>query len=268
MKKITSLLLILCIVFTVFSFASCGEGSKPPVSTKTPYEIVDEAITNTENADRISASALMDISIGVSGLTLEMPVSMEVSMDETNPEAPIYRVDASTSLMGQSIDVQMYSEDGWIYMTMYGYSYKMSMLDAGDELDYTDSLDDIAQKLPKEIFEGKSMTDNGDGTESITLELPSEMFADIFDDAIASVGQTAGSDEPLEGIKIDGATVTVTVRDGYLTNYDIAFSMEMVIEGMTASAAVDMKTEYKAYGDDVVIEPLEGYKDFPLLDEH
>ncbi len=267
MKKLASILLILSLVFAMFSFASCGEGAKPPVSSKTAYEIVDEAITNTENADRISASAIMDISIGVSGLTLQMPVNMDMSIDQTDPESPHFRADVSMSIMGQSIDMQMYAEDGWLYITMYGQSYKMSLLDAGDEFDYTDTLDDMVQKLPKEIFEGKTMTKNSDGTQSITLELPSEMFADIFDDAIASVGETAGSAESLDGIKIDNTSVTVTVRDGYLTNYDITFSMEMVVEGMNATAAVDIKTEYKAYGDDVVIEPLEGYESFPELDE-
>ncbi len=261
MKKITSILLILSLVFAVFSFVSCGE--KP----KTAYEIVNEAITNSQQLKKYSCSVDGDITVGAAGITMAMPMSMDIVLDQSDPDNIVCSAGVSTSIFGQTIDMQMYLESDWVYMTMLGESYKVNAKSAEEDLDFSDSVDEILQVLPEELFEGKVMTDNGDGSQSITIELPSEMFAEIFDEAIASAGETAGTTEALENILVSDTKVSITIADGYIKNYDMIYSMETMIEGIAATISVDMSLEYNNIGDGVTITPPAGYQSFPELTE-
>ena len=66
-------------------------------------------------------------------------------------------------------------------------------------------------------------------------------------------------------MQINDAVAKLTVAIGYVTSYDLSFTMEITMEGITSSAEATAAITYENPGQAVTITPPEGYQSFEVV---
>ena len=259
MRKTVSLLLVLLLVASALLFASCRK--QQPLM---PAEKLQRAIDATQACDALDMTTDMTIGVSVTGISMEIPMHMDVKVKGAQSDSPVASVDMSMEMLGMTMDIPMYIEGEWVYTTMLGESYKAKA--TSDDTDYTQMAQSFVNDLPAELLEGKEMTVNADGSESVTVDVPPESFAQLFTGALQLAGDTAGTSDDAGSATVKEATVTYTLKDGLIRKCDMAFSMTVVEDGVQLEMSVQASCTYNAFGDDVVITPPEGYLDYPEID--
>ena len=114
-----------------------------------------------------------------------------------------------------------------------------------------------------QLSEGAVIEKNDDGSKSVTLVITAEQYAELFGEAMDSLSGSLGG-----AVSVKDVTMEITVKGGYVVEYDIEFDMDMNVEGMTVSASMDMDIDYINPGKAVKVTPPAGYENFPAIDEH
>ena len=255
LKKIFSFVLVMCLVLMCGSLTACNEDI---------YSIINDAVEKTDDLDSMDAEMKIQMDIATEGMTLSMPVTVDMKAKGLNSDSPILSSDLSMTMLGQTMEMQMYQEGDWAYLVIDEMKYKTSIAEAESEYDYSDDIDAMLQEIPENLLKDVKAVKNDDGSQTVTINISDKQFAEIYDDFIEDVNSSSGTD--VADIKISDAVVSITVADGYISVYDIKFKMEMEIEGMKATADVKASVTYKNPGKDVTVTAPEGYKDFEELD--
>ena len=261
MKRVISLLLALTVLCTGLVLTGCGNGDAPEeTKAKTAFEIINEALQKTQDLESTDAKIEMEMTMGAEGFTMTIPMTIEIKGKDMKSEKPVLSTVISMSMLGQNIAFEFYQEDEWAYMVMDDLKYKLSAKDLTDELTYAENADYMMQEIPEELLKDVQPVVAADGSQSFTVNFPEESFGKIFDELIESVGSNMGTD--IEDAKISDAVATITVANGYVTVYDIAFAMEMTTEGVSTTAEVKATCTYNNPGQPVTVTPPEGYQNF------
>ncbi len=258
-KKILSVLLALCLLCTGFLMTSCDKAE----------DIFEEAYKNTEALDSFAAEIEMNISMKMNGQTYTIPMTIDMKIKDAKSDNPTMFADYSMSVMGESMEAEMYLEDGWLYMVSESLPYdgvKMNAATAGDDYDFNDDMDDIVQDIPEEFFKDIKPVKNKDGSKTITIEFSDEDFSEIYGDIIDSVKESADLGD-VDDVYIEDAVVVITIKDDYISVYEMNFSMGMTIGSETVTADVEMTATYSDYGD-VSIKAPEGYQNFVDISDY
>lgn len=257
--RLTSLFLALCMICTVFAAVSC---SGSPDSGKGSYETVNEATENMQNIDYydVDVSMIMTMTIAGAG-TYTIPIEMNMKADNTDKDNPLYEMFLTMDMMGTKTEMNMYQDEEWMYAVSADTAYKTKK-DAA-EGGYASNADNMLKTLPEELFVGKTMTDNGDGSSTVTLDIPSDMFAEIYDDIVDNAAATNGVD--VEGVGLKDTRISITVKDGYIREYKMSFTMVMTVSGMETSTVMDMTAKYNSINEKITVNYPDGYKDFPEM---
>jgi hypothetical protein len=264
-KRLISLFLALTILCTGFLFAGCGNENAPEeTKVKTTFEIINEALEKTANLESMAAEMKMEMTMAAEGMTMLIPMTMKLKAKDMKSESPVISMVVSMTMLGQDIDVELYQEGQWAYMVMGDMKYKTDAKDMEGEYDYAESADDMLQQIPEELLKDAELVKAEDGSQSVTISFPEEKFAEIYDDFIESVNSDTEVDVGV--MKIADPVVKITMSNGYITVYDIAFTMEMTVEGVTSSTEVKATLTYEDPGQEVTITPPEGYQEFEEMD--
>lgn len=250
-KRIVSLVLAVCVLLMCVSLSACR--------TSDAYAVVSAAIEKTQGLDSIAAEMNMEMNMAAEGITMSIPIKVDMKIKGMQSDDPIIGSTISMSMLGESIEMEMYQDSEWTYIVSDGTSYKTSISAEDSEYDYSDDMNDMIQLIPEELLENVTLTTGSDGSQTVTVSVPDEKFAEIYDDFLAGL-DTAG----IEGadINISEAVVTITVANGYVSVYDMSFKMDMEIEGVSAATDVKASVKYSDPGAEVTITPPEGYQDF------
>ena len=251
MKKI---LLTLLALILVASFASCG-------ALKTE-KVINDAIENTSKLTEFEAKMDMVIDMSMTGMTMNVPMNISMKVKDADKENPIVWANMSTSVLGEAVEMESYMDKDYVYLVSDGEGCKMSIDETDDEYDYTDDVNDILQKLPVDLIKDTELIKEN-GTFKITVNIPDGTFKEIFDDLIDSMSE-ASLGEFIGDFDISDCVVTVTVKDDYVTNYDISYKMSMTANGVKIDSSVTAKVEYVNPGQSVTITPPDGYENFEL----
>ena len=261
MKKLLSVLLILCLMLSALALVACNdeqpETPDAPV-VKTTAEKFNEAIRATYAQDSYAATYDMSISMEMMGMTVDVPTTMELKVKNAASDNPVASIDMTMEMFGMGIDVPMYMENGWLYTYAMGETYKMRVT---EEVDYTQSVNDMLQELPENYLNDAQLTVNPDGSETIVLVMPGSEFADIFANTIADAAASAA--DTFDGLDISNTGVEITIKGGVISVYSMRFDMKMEVEGVETTVSTTCDMTFTAFGDDVVVTPPEGYLDFP-----
>ena len=161
-------------------------------------------------------------------------------------------------MMGSKTETpcRYYYDGEWLYMTMLGENYKMLVTDeefkgqAGHPGEYI-------VVLPEELFEGIT----GDA-ENVVLTLDETTLKNLYGEAL---GEEIGED--LSDITIKDGKITLSVKDGYLSTFNVSFTCEIDMgEEDTVTYVFSQETTFTQYGD-VTVTPMEGYEDFEEMDD-
>lgn len=249
-KRMVSLLLVVCLMATVVLFTGCESAES----------LVKGAIAKTSMLDSYEAEIEMQLDMEASGMTMSIPMTIGMKVKDAHGDNPIISANTAISMLGQSIEMDVYSDGEWIYLVSEGEGYKVSA-ENGDEYDYTGDVDDMIQNIPEDLLKDAEIVKNDDGSKSVTVALPDEVFAEVYKEFVDSMNETATGSE-VEDIEISDAVVSITVKDGYISVYDISFEMNMTVVSLETSMDVKATITFKNPGQDVPVTPPDGYKDF------
>ncbi|MGN1081525.1 MAG: DUF6612 family protein [Acutalibacteraceae bacterium] len=268
-KKLLSVVLAALMVVVALSFAGCD--------METAYSLITDAIAKTENLDSVEAKLTMNINMSMTGMTLEVPVTMNVKASGLQGDSPVALTDMTTSMLGQDITMEIYQEGEYFYITSDGETYKMKTDEETADMDALADMDSIMQGLSEDILKDVEIVKNENNTKTISVTLSDETFTEIYKDLIGAVNESVANGSEISNLNITNAKVEITVNaDGYVAEYRIAFDMSMTVgigeEAVDVTAKADTALEYNEPGKDVTVTAPEGYQSFeeftnPLLND-
>lgn len=255
-KRIVALLLALCIVCMCGLLASCSQ-------LTTVVELA-QAVERTNNLEDMDATLEVEMSMEIMGIEMNIPITADMKVKGMNSENPISFSTVSMSLLGTNVTVDVYQEGDWAYLSMDGMQYKMNISEAESEYDYTDDMKNMLQTLPEYLLEGIEFTENEDGSKTISVNISDEEFTELYDELLEDLSATSGVNP--EDLEVSDAVVSITIKDGYVLEYDMEFTMAMTVEGVETDTDVAYKLTYNNPGQAVTITPPEGYQDFEEME--
>lgn len=257
MKKIISLVLALCLMCCVLS--ACGN--------QTAQQLVSAATEKTASLNAIDAVIEMSISMAMNGERMTIPMTYEIQATDIKSDNPKMLIGMTMKLdiagISTDIDMDIYSADGWAYIAANGSGYKVNANAMDDQPGADASTDMITQVLPEELLKDAVTQKNNDGTQTVTVTIDGEAFSKLYKDLIDTLNSSAGTSA--SSVTISDAVVKITIKDGYISVYDIDFTMNMAVDGTTVNADASAAVTYKNPGKDVTITPPAGYQDFPEM---
>ncbi len=245
MKKCLTLLLA---AVTVLSLAACG-------SAKDPKAIYDDASKKTSELTSMDVDSVVNMQMVQGGKTTDIKMNLNMKMAGINTENLKYQAQGTTDIGEQSIDISMYYENGYYYMSSMGQKIKYAM-----------DLDAMMKQI-KQTTEGASMDSSylkeitakkENGNQILTFTVDAEKMDAYVQDIMGQMGTD------LEGVTytIKDASGEATVsEEGYFINSKINMSLEMNSQGETVSMVMDTDSTYNNPGQDVEVTApdLEGY---------
>lgn len=254
MKRFTSLFIVLCMVLMCCALTGCNNPSV--------YETVTDAINKTSSLDSMDAVMEMKIDMTVQGVSVSLPIKYEMQASQAQSESPKMRI---VMTMGTEEYMDMYLEGEWAYITSSGTSFKAKQSDMDSNMDTNSNTDQFLQLLPEDLINDTQFTSNNDGSKTLTVSVDGEQFSDLYNDIIESLSTSVGSIDA--SVEISDAVVSITIKDGYITKYEMTFKMALEVSGTTAEASASASIVYNNPGQDVTVTAPEGYQNFPSLSQ-
>ncbi len=189
------------------------------------------------------------VSYSLYGISASMPITGYRKYIFADPESPITDEVMSISLMGIESLSRTYHEAGWTYISNNGVNYKVEQ-DIVPNLFvgmYNDSTTLIGIAA---LFANKQFTDNGDGTRSISAEIPAE----AMDIAVAMIS---------EDMEISSMTLTYTLKGNDIHSIGLEFSVAMEYSGIAMDMSYNLVHTLVNPNVPFTVTPPEGYKDYP-----
>ncbi|MBO5274582.1 MAG: hypothetical protein J6I45_08225 [Clostridia bacterium] len=208
-RRITTLIAFLLTLLTAASLTSCAP--------KDAKSIFNDAAAKTGSLDFIHAEGDLSAKLGFGGISMELPMEMELRADNTDRENLIYHMHTKLTIpmLTSSVEFDIYSADGYMYTDIMG-----EKLRAPAASSLTENADDIAEAEAaiNEILD-EALTNaeihEEDGKKRFTLDLPAEQIFEEF----AKLNTDSESKTTLEGKRLK---ITVTVDGkGYIEQLDL-----------------------------------------------
>lgn len=290
MKKLLSILLVLCMLVSMFMLASCedtsntnnddddkgkteekdkGDGDKDKgdgdKKEEAFYDIFTAAAKKTDEAKTSEVKMTNVQKTNLMGTTSETTTTGTAQYNMTNKDKPIVNMDAKVSTSGFSMDMKIYYDGEYMYVNAMGMGYKQKV--SVDEVKESSGGSFNISLLPKELFEGVKATKNADGTTTATVTITNEVFKTTYKDVLVDLFADVISGEDLTNVTVKDAKVDLTIADGYVTKYTVNYTAEYAIGNDKVSHEITEQMEFYNFDKDITITPMEGYKDFPEMDE-
>ena len=263
-RRLLSLLLVLTVLCSAALLAGCGNGKTPEGEKgQSAFNVINTALEKTKNLDSVNAQMKMEMNVSAGGISMSVPITMNMKAKGMKSASPVISLDISMSFFGQTVAFEIYQEGNWVYMVMGDMKYKAPAESTGEDLDYTENFDEILKKIPESVLKDVELVKAADGSQTATIPFPAEMFGEIYEDIIESMGTEAGMD--LEDMQISDAVVKITVANGYITVYDLSFKVGMTVEGITTAMDAKATITYQNPGQEVTVTPPEGYQSFEVV---
>ncbi len=245
MKKCSALLLTVTIVL---SLAACGVKKDPKV-------IYDEALKKTAELSAMDVTSAINIQMAKGENITDITMDLNMKMADVNTENMKYLAQGTAAVMGQSMDITMYYENGYYYMDTMGQKVKYAMdLDA--------MMDQIRQSTEGASVDSSCLKDitaekEGDN-QVLTFTVDAEKMDAYVKDLMTEMG-----------INMNGLTYTIkeasgeaaVSKEGYFANSKIKLSLEINMQGETAAMVMNTDSTYHNPGQtvEVTAPDLEGY---------
>jgi len=218
-----------------------------PVVVGSVADVVNNAIAKTNELKYISIDINVDMSISSMGMEFDMPMQMQLKADKSNPDNIITDTVTKADFLGMTTETREYTEGNWSYITEDGSSYKM-------EVEDTETTTDMTETLPASVFDGKSFTQNADGSLTVEIVVPESEYDSVFGGLVSELASNDGT--------VRNVTLKITVNNGYLTVYYIYMEISTEEDGTTATTTMAIDAKYNNPGEAFTITPPEGYQDF------
>ena len=258
MKKWLSMIMVLVLLVCL---TACGEnaatnaddGKKDePVDL---YTVVKEATEKTLAATSYEAKMVYVVDTDMFGTQMKTTADLVLTYNGeeigVDGKSVIEMADSKTEM-----PCRYYYDGEYLYMTMLGEGYKIAATEE-DFVEEVGSFNEYIAVLPEELFEGIT----GDA-ENVVLTLDETTLKKLYGEAL---GEEIGED--LSDITVKDGKITLSVKDGYLSTFNVSFTCEVGMgEEDTVTYVFSQETTFTKYGD-VTVTPMEGYEDFEVMDD-
>ena len=258
MKKWLSMIMVLALLVCL---TACGEnaatntddGKKDePVNL---YTLVKDATEKTLAATSYEAKMVYVVDTDMFGTQMKTTADLVLTYNGeeigVDGKSVIEMADSKTEM-----PCRYYYDGEYLYMTMLGEGYKIAATEE-DFVEEVGSFNEYIVVLPEELFEGIT----GDA-ENVVLTLDETTLKNLYGEAL---GEEIGED--LSDITVKDGKITLSVKDGYLSTFNVSFTCEITMgEEDTVTYVFSQETTFTQYGD-VTVTPLEGYEDFEEMDD-
>ena len=258
MKKWLSMIMVLALLVCL---TACGEnaatnaddGKKDePVDL---YTVVKEATEKTLAATSYEAKMVYVVDTDMFGTQMKTTADLVLTYNGeeigVDGKSVIEMADSKTEM-----PCRYYYDGEYLYMTMLGEGYKIAATEE-DFVEEVGSFNEYIAVLPEELFEGIT----GDA-ENIVLTLDETTLKNLYGEAL---GEEIGED--LSDVTVKDGKITLSVKDGYLSTFNVSFTCEVGMgEEDTVTYVFSQETTFTQYGD-VTVTPMEGYEDFEEMDD-
>lgn len=272
MKKLY--LVALLVVVMLLSLTGCG---------KTDYQRYTEAYDNMANITTAAAKgeAKINVQIGDS-MSMSIPIAFEVKYDYSNENAPKMLLVFSMSMFGTATSTSIYTDAEYTYTastSKIGELEETTKIKEKIEVDSADVNADIFKDIEiftESDFEGIEKEDV-DGGIKYTITKSGDWVKSLLENIINTVisKSDASEEQMLEGkdeieamlkdITLGDLTLKFVIKDGYMTNYEIAmenvgYTMEDDSDlGMLFTGSISMSFEasldFESINEKITIEP-------------
>lgn len=259
MKKRMAFALALLMAFSLVLFTSCENA--------TAYSLVADAVAKNEALDSFDADVDIEMSVEVSGITVDVPMGYQIKASGLAGDNPVTSTTMSVTAMGMTMETNAYIEGEWCYVTMLGENMKMKVGESAEQYDGYSSIESVFKPLSEELLADVEITENGDGTRSVSVAIPDEEFETLYQDFVNDMSASAGQEGAVSDLSVTNGKVDITVDgNGYVSVYKVSFEMNLKVESsgvsMDAKAPVEMAITFHNPGTAVTVTPPEGYQDF------
>lgn len=260
MKRIFTTLMAMVLLCGACLLTACNEQSggvvpEPPADL---YTVVKDATEKTLAATSYEAKSVCVLDTEMFGTKMNTTADLVFTCNGKE-----VGVDGKSvvEMMGSKTETpcRYYYDGEWLYMAMLGENYKMLVTDeefksqAGHPGEYI-----VA--LPEALFEGVTGT-----ADDVELTVDDATMKSLYGKAIGDhIGEKI---DDLSQITIKDGKITLSVKDGYLATFNVAYTCEITMgEEDTVTYACSQATTFTKYGD-VTVTPMEGYEDFEEMDD-
>lgn len=251
MKKLISFVLALSMLLcATIALGSCGE-------KESPERMVVSALEKTNVLDDYAGKMNISMDLDVSGQKISVIMITDMKMENATSDHPKMQMDLEMYLYGTKVTATSYSDTEWVYTVSPDGNSKTRI-----EEPETNQMDTIIKDLPSELFEGVGIVSEEDGSSSVTVTIPDEIFNEIYSELIDTLKESLATQDA--SITISDAVVKIKVKDDLVVSYDISFNMETDIAGTTTIAEVSATVEFTQYEGVQVTFP-EGCENFPEM---
>lgn len=261
-KRLFALFLAMCLSVVGVLLSSC---QREP----TAEELLNKASEKTAALESYSAVMDMKINMNIMGISMDVPMTVDMKVKNLQPN-PTVLAKYNMSMFGQDIAMDLYMEDGWMYLSMQGtdftegQQYKTNYDEVMDEYDFTGDMQDLMQDIPEDLLADVVPVKNDDGSRTVTVSIPDDVFDEVFTDLIAEMGEVSGA---VGDVAIKDAVMEATVlKSGYYSDYKVEFTMTMNVSGMETDCSASVSVHFNDPGTKVEVTPPEGYQDYPELE--
>lgn len=287
MKKLTALVLVLCIMLSAFALTACDEkptsggnaggGNNNQTSNNTGnsensgttegsvYDIVSAAMAKTLQAKSYEVKLDTLKKTDLMGYKYEDTIQGNLkatALDTAKPEAYF---SGKATVQGYDFEQDYYYDGEWKYFDMSedgGYKSKVSYEEFADEMGAPET---VMVTLPEALFANAESKKNDDGSLTVTLTVDEATMETLYKDAItAVVYDVVGND--LNQATTKDAVIVVTVADGYIKDYKVSFVCEISAGSDKVTYDVSDAVTYVSCDQAVTITPPANLDNFYELD--
>lgn len=239
MKKLTALILALCVILSAFALGACSkktdDGKKDPTQAtagnqggsndkteESLYKTVSDAIAKTKQVKSCEVTMGAQIKTDLMGTKSEVTDTSTGKFAGLDTAKPTASIESTTTMLGETYGTKSYFDGEWNYVEMEDSKYKsqMSFEEFGNPVD-------SLIELPETLFTGASSTKNADGSITVILNVDEATIENLYEELIVGMVYNVAGDN-LEVVTTKDATIKVSVADGYISEFDVAFTCEYV----------------------------------------
>lgn len=280
-KKLTALVLALCIAATAALMSSCGDGEKNAVEEffeqLTAYSLTSRAVEKTKDLDSFDATLDVKIKTNIAGADVTVPITSKVMAAGLKGKTPTYYTATDSAVLGSIIKNESFYEGDWCYTVSAGVGTKKQVEGGGEVSEAVETINSIRQVLPAMLLVDVSIEDGEDGLKTVSVPIPDENFEEIFNEfvnemTVQTVNSSLEGAAEITSYRGYNAVVRIAVnKDGYVESYAINFDLDVSANvtvvffktTTTLTGNVDAVLTYNDPGTPVSITFPAGYKDFP-----
>ena len=280
MKKFSTLIMVLCLVFLTFALTACGEKSSKDdsgsskvdkSSSKTDdssskkkgdsvYKTVADALEKTMNAKSYDADINTMVKTDLMGMVSEDGLSVNVKANALDTDKPEVLSEGQIIYSGYPVDQKNYFDGEWNYMAD-GYKSRCTLEEFAQQCGGPQY---ILTELPESLFKDAESKKDGDILK-VTLTIDEEIFEELYKEDVTDVVYDVVGPDLSQAVTKD-ATIEITVADGYIRDYKVSFVCEITAGSDKVTYDATRFVEFFSCDKDVKVEAPENLEEYYELD--